>query len=198
MHPTCFWMVMWEYNCTTVTVTFNTVRCPCNGLVREVSPYTPHWHYITLHYNAEWSEWCMFYRTRSCPAYSDISAVPRHWLQWVHSLRAAAPPCQDLSPFHRNMASSEWLTCLSDKCCSDLPFIVKRFHSASTKCISSLKQLHNDRVSAACGNTGNLLECAISLGNTGNLLVFNWCSCKFFWLINDNRCLLLVMVTFTA
>jgi len=22
----------------TVTVTFNTVRCPCNGLVREVSP----------------------------------------------------------------------------------------------------------------------------------------------------------------
>ena len=122
----------------------------------------------------------MFYRTRSCPAYSDISAVPRHWLQWVHSLRAAAPPCQDLSPFHRNMASSEWLTCLSDKCCSDLPFIVKQFHSASTKCISSLKQLHNDRVSAACGNTGNLLECPISLGNTGNLLVFNWCSCKFF------------------
>ena len=36
---------MWQ----TVTVTFNTVRCPCNGLVREVSPKTPHWHYITLH-----------------------------------------------------------------------------------------------------------------------------------------------------
>jgi len=45
-HRHCVRLCFWQ----TVTVTFNTVRCPCNGLVREVSPWTPHWHYITLHY----------------------------------------------------------------------------------------------------------------------------------------------------
>ena len=32
--------------CDRLTVTFNTVRCPCNGLVREVSLWNSHWHYI--------------------------------------------------------------------------------------------------------------------------------------------------------
>ena len=30
------------YRAVCQTVTFNTVRCPCNGLVREVSPETSH------------------------------------------------------------------------------------------------------------------------------------------------------------
>ena len=34
------------------TVTSNTVRCPCNGLVREVSPYTPHWYW---HWHCSWT-----------------------------------------------------------------------------------------------------------------------------------------------
>ena len=48
---------MWQ------TVTFDTVSCPCNGLFREMSPKTSHWHCTTLH-----CRWRYTWRWRDAPS----------------------------------------------------------------------------------------------------------------------------------